>query len=86
MLECLKDTIKAHNKQHDQLLQKIQKAKKRDEQIEVLIERQGQIFLALQQKIIQLQHIIKYQEAKLMTTQSALNEAHQHLERIKNNK
>ena len=86
MLERLKDTIKTHNKQYDQMLQKVQGIKKRDEQIEELIERQGQIFLALQQKITQLQQIIKHQEAKLMTTQSALNEARQHLEHIKNNR
>ena len=83
MLEHLKDTIKNHNKQYNKLLEKIQTVKKRDEQVETLIERQDQILLALHQKIRQLQQIIKQQEIKLINTQSALNEAHQHLEQIK---
>ena len=47
------------------------------------MERQDQMALMFQQKIRQLQEIIKQQEVKLINTQSTLNEARQHLERIK---
>ena len=86
ILECLKQTIKDHNKQYDELFKKVQTVKKKDEQIEMLMERQDQMVLVFQQKIHQLQKVIKQQEDKLINTQSALSEARQHLERIKNNK
>ncbi len=86
MLECLKQTIKDHKKQYDKLFEKIQTIKKKDEQIEILVERQDQMVLMFQQKVHQLQNLIKQQEVKLINTQSALSEARQHLERMKNSK
>ena len=84
ILECLKQTIMNHKKQYEELLKNFQTIKKKDKQIEILVERQDQMALVFQQKTHQLQKIIQQQEAKLINTQSALNEARQHLERIKN--
>ena len=86
ILECLKQTIKDHNKQYDELSKKIQDIKKKDEQIEMLLERQDQMALVFQQKVHQLQEVIKQQEVKLVNTQSALNEARQYLECIRKQK
>ena len=84
VLENLKQITKDHNKQYNDLLKKIQIIKRKDEQVEMLMERQDQMVQTFQQKINQLQEIIKQQEIKLINAQLALNKAHQHLDRIKN--
>ena len=75
ILECLKKTVKDHNKQHGELLKKIQTIKRSEEQTQRLIERQDQMVQIFQQKIHQLQQIIKEQEIKLVHAQSTLNQA-----------
>ena len=83
LLKCLQQVVKDNNVQYKNLLQKIQEFQKNDAQVEELIERHTVIVQEFQQKIKALQNVIEQQEVKLITTQAALNEAHQHLEKIK---
>lgn len=77
VMENFKQITKDQNKQYNELLKKIQSIKKKDEQVEILMERQEQMVQTFQQKINKLQQIIQQQEIKLINTQSALNEARQ---------
>ena len=83
ILKHLQSLVKDHLKKYNEVLQKIQTIKQKDEDIELLIERHNQIVQTFQNKVNQLQHLIEKQEIKLINTQSALHEAHLHLENLK---
>ncbi len=83
IFKCLQQVVRDQNERNQQLLKKIQNVKQNNQQTEVLIERHHQIMQSFQQKINLLQGIIQQQKIQLINTQSALHEAHRHLEKFK---
>ena len=83
IFKCLQQVVRDQNERNQQLLKKIQNVKQNNQQTEALIERHHQIMQSFQQKINLLQGIIQQQKVQLINTQSALHEAHRHLEKFK---